>query len=203
MFTGIVESVGRIAAVKTGADGIVLDVNLGGLDTQSIRPGDSVAVNGACLTVTQLHDTVARFDVSTETLDKCLMGQWQVGDRVNLEPALTLQKPLGGHLVSGHVDGTGTLDSMETGADSTWMRFAVPLELGRYIAIKGSVALNGVSLTTNRVVDDDDVTQFELTLVPHTLAMTTLADLTPGDAVHVEVDMLARYLDRMQQADRQ
>ena len=120
---------------------------------------------------------------------------------MNLEPALTLQKPLGGHLVSGHVDGTGALDAVQAAADSTWMRFRVPIELGRYIAIKGSVALNGVSLTTNRVSDDEAGTLFELTLVPHTLAMTTLGDLEPGDAVHVEVDMLARYLDRMQQVD--
>lgn len=201
MFTGIVEAIGRITALRPGADGLVMDVDLAGLDTTRIRPGDSIAVNGACLTVTRLEGGVARFDVSSETLDKCLVGRWREGDRVNLEPALTLQKPLGGHLVSGHVDGTGILDSVTPGPDSTWMRFLVPRELGRYIAIKGSVALDGVSLTTNRVTDIDAGTRFELTLVPHTLAMTTLGDLDPGDRVHVEVDLLARYLDRMQQQE--
>lgn len=201
MFTGIVEAIGRITALRPGADGLVMDVDLAGLDTKRIRPGDSIAVNGACLTVTRLEGGVARFDVSSETLDKCLVGCWREGDRVNLEPALTLQKPLGGHLVSGHVDGTGILDSVTPGPDSTWMRFLVPRELGRYIAIKGSVALDGVSLTTNRVTDIDAGTRFELTLVPHTLAMTTLGDLDPGDRVHVEVDLLARYLDRMQQQE--
>ena len=123
MFTGIIESIGRIAAVTPGTDGLVLDVDLGGLDTAAIALGDSIAVNGACLTVTQLEGAVARFDVSKETLDKCLVGGWQTGERVNLEPALTLHKPLGGHLVSGHIDGTAVLDAVEPGADFTWMRF--------------------------------------------------------------------------------
>ena len=197
MFTGIIEARGQITGVETMPDGLTLFVDIGKLDTGGIRTGDSIAVNGVCLTVTRLDGDVARFDVSRETLDRCLVDSWKVGDGINLEPALTLSKPLGGHLVSGHVDGTGVLDSVIPGEASTWMRIRVSRDLGRFVAIKGSVALNGVSLTTNRVTDDGEDTLFDLTLVPHTLSMTTLGDLAAGDGVHVEVDLLARYLERL------
>jgi len=201
LFTGIIESRGTVRAVATHCDGLGLEVDVGGLDTAAITVGDSIAVNGACLTVVSLDGNVARFDVSGETLSKCLIGEWRCGDTVNLETALTLGKPLGGHLVSGHVDGIGQLDERVTGADSSWMRFTAPRSIGRFIAVKGSIAVEGISLTSNNVYDDADTTFFELTLVPHTLAMTTLDALKPGCKVHLEIDLIARYLDRMQESD--
>ncbi len=203
MFTGIIEARGRISGIESVPDGLTLFVDLGNLESETIRAGDSIAVNGVCLTVTRLDGGIGRFDVSRETMDRCLVGEWKVGDGMNLESALTLAKPLGGHLVSGHVDGTGVLDAVVPGEESTWMRIRVPRNLGRYVAIKGSVAVNGVSLTSNRVTDDGVETLFELTLVPHTLSMTTLGGLAAGDGVHIEVDILARYLQRLLQSERQ
>ncbi len=197
MFTGIIAAQGDITALQTGPEGLVLWVDLNGLDIESIHVGDSIAVNGVCLTVTQLHDGIGRFDVSDETLGKSLMRNWKVGNRVNLETALTLEKPLGGHLISGHVDGTGAIDAVIPDDKTTWMQIRVSNVLGRFLAIKGSVAVDGVSLTTNHVMDQGEDTLFELTLVPHTLSETTLATLVPGDRVHIEVDILARYLDRL------
>ena len=201
MFTGIIETIGLVTEVAPSGDGLRLSVDLGELDPANVSLGDSIAVSGVCLTVTALRDGEADFDVSRETLDKTLLGHWRVNHRANLESALTLGKPLGGHIVSGHVDGSGSLEAVEAGSDSTWMRFRVPRALGRYIAIKGSVALDGVSLTTNQVIDEGEETLFDLTLVPHTLERTTLGGLKPGYRVHVEVDMLARYLDRMIQSE--
>jgi riboflavin synthase len=202
MFTGITVAIGKVTDIVPAGDGLHISVDLGELDVSLIRPGDSIAVSGVCLTVTGLQDTLATFDVSRETIDKTLMNHWRAGHRANLEPALTLDRPLGGHLVSGHVDGSASLEAVEAGSDSTWMRFRVPRALGRFIAIKGSLALDGVSLTSNHVEDDGDDTLFDLTLVPHTLAQTTLGGLRPGYRVHIEVDMMARYLDRMMQSDR-
>ena len=203
MFTGIIEARGSIAGIEPVPDGLTLFVDLGNLEPETIRTGDSIAVNGVCLTVTRLDGDIGRFDVSRETLDRCLVGNWKVGDGMNLESALTLSKPLGGHLVSGHVDGTGVLDAVVAGEESTWMRIRVPRNLGCFVAIKGSVAVNGVSLTSNRVRDDGEETVFELTLVPHTLSMTTLGNLAAGDGVHIEVDILARYLQRLLQSGQQ
>lgn len=202
MFTGIVEALGRVDRVLPGRDGLVLWVDLGKMDCNSIKIGDSVAVNGACLTVTELERELGRFDVSSETMSKCLVEQWSAGTMVNLEQALTLARPLGGHLVSGHVDGISELIDLRVSADSTWMQFAVDRSLGRYVAIKGSVAIDGVSLTSNHVEDHGEISRFDLTLVPHTLAMTTLGTLKVGSRVHLEVDMLARYLDRIKQSDQ-
>ncbi len=202
MFTGIIEATGRISAINPVPDGLTLYVDLGNLEAEVIRAGDSIAVNGVCLTVTRIDGGISRFDVSRETMDRCLVGDWKVGDGMNLESALTLSKPLGGHLVSGHVDGTGVLDAVVPGGESTWMRIRVSRNLGRFVAIKGSVAVNGVSLTSNRVTDDGEETMFELTLVPHTLSMTTLGGLAAGDGVHIEVDLLARYLQRLLQTEQ-
>ncbi len=202
MFTGIVETTGRVCLSQPSGDGLRLGIDLGGLDTSAIHTGDSIAVNGVCLTVTTIEDDAGSFDVSGETLDRTLIGEWAPDRRVNLEPALTLGKPLGGHLVSGHVDGSAYLDELRPDSDSTWMRFRLPRALGRFIAVKGSVTVDGVSLTSNDVTDDGDDTLFELTLVPHTLAVTTLGDLLPGDRVHIEVDMMARYLERLLASER-
>ncbi|MDD9821906.1 MAG: riboflavin synthase, partial [Gammaproteobacteria bacterium] len=163
-----------------------------------------VAVNGACLTVAELRGdggdgggASAVFEVSPETLARCLIGAWSAGDALNLEPALTLQTPLGGHLLTGHIDATVALLSRAPAAGCARMQFAVPREFGRLIAAKGSVALDGVSLTVNAVVDHGRETRFEVMVVPHTLASTTLGALQPGARVHLEADILARYAQRL------
>ena len=203
MFTGIIETLGSIVSLQKGDDSVVMQVDLNALKEKQIQIGESIAVNGVCLTVTTIDQGVARFDVSPETMNKCLVSNWKVGDSVNLERALTLQKPLGGHLVSGHVDGTGLLVERRDIAESAIMRFETPREIGRFIAIKGSVTVDGISLTSNVVADRDEVTSFEVTLVPHTLGATTLGSLQPNARVHLEIDLVARYLARMNESDRE
>ena len=198
MFTGIIQAIGILEQVTDTESGRRVTMNLGDLALEDIKPGDSVSVNGACLTITGLANGNATFDVSPETLDKCLVNEWSVSDRVNLELALDLQTRLGGHLVSGHVDGTGSLVNIDSGIDFTRMDFSVNQELGKFIAPKGSIAVDGVSLTTNEVADDSNATVFTVMLVPHTLANTTLGLLRKGSKVHIEVDMVARYIYRMQ-----
>ena len=198
MFTGIIQAIGILEHVTDTESGRRVTMNLGDLALEDIKPGDSVSVNGACLTITGLANGNATFDVSPETLDKCLVNEWSVSDRVNLELALDLQTRLGGHLVSGHVDGTGSLVNIDSGIDFTRMDFSVNQELGKFIAPKGSIAVDGVSLTTNEVADDSNATVFTVMLVPHTLANTTLGLLRKGSKVHIEVDMVARYIYRMQ-----
>lgn len=206
MFTGIIESLGSIVAIETAnqageSNALVLHVALGKLPLDNLHIGDSIAVNGACLTVTSLAKSTARFDVSAETRSQCLIGDWRVGDVVNLESALTLQTPLSGHLVSGHIDGSGNLLSRRDNTQCSWLQFETPRSIGRFIAVKGSIAIDGISLTSNRVVDSADTTRFEVALVPHTLTMTTLGRLTVGSAVHLEIDLVARYLHRIAQSD--
>ena len=224
MFTGIVRSLGAVHSIrqhdgKRGGEGggCVLEVDLGalaaGANPAPVCVGDSIAVNGACLTVAELRGARARFDVSPETLARCLIGEWAAGERLNLEPALTLQTPLGGHLISGHIDGAGTLLERRRAADSecTRMQFAAPRAIGRLIASKGAIAVDGVSLTSNAVSDhpgrdpdpglDHDQTRFDVMLVPHTLDATTLGALQPGARVHLEVDSVARYVARLMEAD--
>ncbi len=199
MFTGIIQAIGILEHVTDTESGRRVTMNLGDLALEGIKPGDSVSVNGACLTITGLANGNATFDVSPETLDKCLVNEWSVSDRVNLELALDLQTRLGGHLVSGHVDGTGSLVNIDSGIDFTRMDFSVNQELGKFIAPKGSIAVDGVSLTTNEVADNSNATVFTVMLVPHTLANTTLGLLRKGSKVHIEVDMVARYIYRMQE----
>ncbi|MBX2870105.1 MAG: riboflavin synthase [Acidiferrobacterales bacterium] len=202
MFTGIIEALGSITSTEPDHKGLRLQVDLSGLRVSDISIGDSIAVNGTCLTVTQLNGNTGCFDVSPETLDKCLIGQWRVGESVNLETALTLNKPLGGHLVSGHVDGTGELIERRDSEESTWMRLRTEREIGRYIAVKGSITVDGISLTSNQVFDEGETTFFDLTLVPHTLAVTSLGAMKKGTSVHLEIDLMARYIDRMQHSDQ-
>jgi riboflavin synthase len=201
MFTGIVQSLGTLRDIAETSEGVKLTVDLSGLVTGKIALGDSVAVNGACLTVTGLEQGYATFDVSSETLDKCLMGTWKSGDVVNLELALTLQTPLGGHLVSGHVDGKGIVTKILQHSEFIEMSFEVCKNIGKFIAAKGSVAVDGVSLTTNMVKDIENVSVFEVMLVPHTLECTTLGKLEQGSPVHIEVDQVARYIHRMKQSE--
>lgn len=199
MFTGIVRAMGTVQSLRRHGRGCKLAVGLSALDAEVGR-GDSVAVNGACLTVADGRDGVAVFDVSPETAARCLIGEWAAGDRVNLEPALTLQTPLGGHLVTGHIDGVGAV--IERADDGDFARLCIETgrDLGRLLARKGSVAVDGVSLTVNTVADHADpgeITRFEVMVVPHTLAATTLGALRPGARVHLEADVLARYAARL------
>lgn len=193
MFTGIIQVVGKIAAIEQKGGDARVRVDAGGLDMADVNTGDSIAVSGVCLTAVEhsVSDFVA--DVSGETLSRTMLGRLRPGDPVNLEKALTLSTPLGGHLVSGHVDGVGKVVSREPEGRSVRFRFEVPAALARYIAEKGSICVDGVSLTVNAVSG----AQFTVNIVPHTLARTTLDNLRPGSEVNLEVDLLARYLERL------
>jgi riboflavin synthase len=199
MFTGIVAAVGRISAITplgTGLDaGVRLTVHAGGLPLQDVAVGDSIAINGACMTVTDKTEHDFCVDVSRESLN-CTVGLDQEGE-VNLEKALTLAERLGGHLVSGHVDGQGTVTHFAAIGESWRLDILAPLALARYLAYKGSVVVNGVSLTVNSVSDQADGCVISINLIPHTIAVTTLKHLVPGARVNLEVDLIARYVERM------
>lgn len=193
MFTGIIRSVGRIDAVEPlGADSRFV-IDAGGLPMSRVNIGDSIAVNGACLTVTTKTPQGFAADVSAETLSVTTLGDLGNGAPVNLEPALTLAEPLGGHLVSGHVDGVGRLVSRRKEGRSTRMEFELPAALGRYLAVKGSVCIDGVSLTINSVSGS----RVGVNLVPHTLSATIMGQYEDDSRVNVEVDLVARYLERL------
>jgi riboflavin synthase len=194
MFTGIIQAVGRITAVgPLGGDaaGVRLLVEAGSLDCADIAIGDSVAVSGACLTVVAKPNAQLEFDVSAESL-RCTAGLAQPGP-VNLEKALCFGDRLGGHLVAGHVDGVGTVRQFSPAGESHTLEVEVPAELARYIAAKGSITVDGVSLTVNQIHG----ARFSANLIPHTLAVSTLGALQVGRLVNLEVDLLARYLERL------
>jgi len=193
MFTGIVQSIGRILEIKERGGDVELTVECGGLDLSATRAGDSICVSGACLTVTRLDERGCAFDVSRETLDRTTLGALRPGARVNLEPALRAGDPLGGHYVTGHVDGVGTVAARRDDGRSVRIEFELEPALARYVARKGSVCIDGVSLTVNEVTG----TRFGVNLVPHTLAVTILGDYTVGTRVNVEVDIIARYVERL------
>ncbi len=193
MFTGIVQAVGSIVRREQRDGDLRLVVDAAELDLDCATAGDSIAVNGVCLTAIELDGRRFAADVSRETLDKTGLGRLEDGDPVNLETALTLERALGGHLVSGHVDGLATLLERETAARSIRFRFEVAPELQRYIAVKGSVTLDGVSLTVNAV----DANRFDVNIVPHTQAQTIFRFYEVGRRVNIEVDLLARYLERL------
>jgi len=195
MFTGIVTAVGRIAEAAPSAGGQKLRIEAGGLPLEDVALGDSIAVSGVCLTVVALHEGAFEVDVSQETL-ACAAG-FERGAPVNLEKALRLADRLGGHLVSGHVDARGTVERFEAAGDNRLLEISVPQALGKYIARKGSVTVDGVSLTVNSV----ETAAFTVNLIPHTLAHTNLGRLAPGAFVNIEIDLLARYVERMFDAD--
>ena len=198
MFTGIIEAIGTIAAIEPKGGDARLYVRTGELDLGDVALGDSIATNGVCLTATALPGDGFWADVSGETLSRTLMGSLKVGDAVNLEKALTPTTRLGGHLVSGHVDGVGQVVSRDEDARSVRFRIQAPDELARYIAEKGSICVNGISLTVNAV----NGAEFALNIVPHTLQETTLADCQAGQRVNLEVDLIARYLERLMMGDK-
>lgn len=191
MFTGIVAAVGRIARATPSAGGLRLAIDAGALDMSDVAIGDSIAVNGVCLTVVATDGARFEVDVSRETLD-CTVGLGAPG-AVNLEKSLRLADRLGGHLVTGHVDGVGEVVAFDAVGDNRRLVVRAPPVLAKYVARKGSVAVQGVSLTVNRVED----AEFEINLIPHTLEQTTLKHLAPGARVNLEVDLVARYVERM------
>ncbi|CAG9169527.1 riboflavin synthase [Cupriavidus pampae] len=202
MFTGIVAAVGRIESVSPLGDaqsasqaGVRLRIAAGALNLSDVALGDSIAIQGACMTVVALEAGQFDVDVSRESLDKTV-GLDRPG-RVNLEKALTLAERLGGHLVSGHVDGLGEVTHFAPVGESHELRIRAPRELGKYLAYKGSVVVNGVSLTVNRVSDQPDGCEFSINLIPHTVEVTTLNELKPGARVNLEIDLIARYVERM------
>jgi riboflavin synthase len=197
MFTGIVQAVGTLRAIERRDGDARVQVAAAELGLEDVRVGDSIAVSGVCLTVAAKAGDGFLMDVSGETLARTTLGSCHPGDRVNLEKALAVGDRLGGHLVSGHVDGIATLARNQTQGRSLVMTFEAPAPLARYVAAKGSVCVDGVSLTVNRV----EGAYFDVNLVPHTLDATTLGRLVPGAAVNLEVDLIARYLDRLVNGD--
>jgi len=193
MFTGIIGAVGQVVQREMRRGDVRIGISTGKLDLADVSVGDSIAVNGICLTVVVLRQDGFAADVSGETLACTTLGQWQVGERVNLEKAITPSTRLGGHLVSGHVDGIGRLSERRADARSVRLRIEAPAGLARYIAAKGSICVDGVSLTVNEV----NGATFDLNIVPHTLAETIVGDYQPGCRVNIEVDLVARYLERL------
>jgi len=194
MFTGLIQDVGVIESIQIESEQAHM-VFYTSLDMTNWRVGDSVAVDGCCLTLTNLGTGKFTATLSQETLNLTAFGQAKEGERVNLEPALRMGDALGGHMVSGHVDGTGRVDDVRPAGEHRLFRFSVPKDLARYVVKKGSVAINGVSLTVNEV----NGCAFEVNLIPHTLANTNLGDLSVGGSVNIETDMYGRYVERFMQ----
>lgn len=193
MFTGIIEAVGTVAAIENNAGDLRIYIRSNGLDLSDVKMGDSIATNGVCLTVVALPGDGYWADVSRETLAHTTLTSWTSGQPVNLEKALMAQSRLGGHMVSGHVDGLGEIISRQADARSVRFKVKAPSELAKYIAHKGSITIDGVSLTVNAVEDE----VFDLNIVPHTIDETIIKDYAAGTRVNLEVDVIARYLERL------
>ena len=198
MFTGIIEAIGEVVSLQPKNGDLRLRIKTNGLDLADVHLGDSIATNGVCLTVVDLPGDGYWADVSRETLDNTSLPAWKIGQRVNLEKALTPQTRLGGHIVSGHVDGIGEVVSRFPDARSERFRIRAPKNLAKYIAHKGSITVDGTSLTVNKV----DGAEFELNIVPHTLKWTIMDSYQVGTTVNLEVDVLARYLERLMLGDK-
>jgi riboflavin synthase len=198
MFTGIIETTGRVARIEPRGGDMRLVIDAGALGLDDIAIGDSIAVSGVCLTAIAFEGNAFAVDVSGETLSCSSLGALGVGAAVNLEKALRLSDRLGGHLVAGHVDGLARIVSIEPDARSQRWTFELPPDLARYVAPKGSVAIDGVSLTVNEV----DGRRFGVNLIPHTIDVTALRDRRVGDPVNIEVDLVARYVERILAGDR-
>lgn len=198
MFTGIIQAVGKIESVSPLGDGYRLKINAGGLDMSDVQLGDSIALQGACMTVVEMNPTHFSIDISAESINKTT-GLNQPGS-VNLEKALRVNDRLGGHLVSGHVDGIGSVTLFEQvgNTQGSWhLVIKAPLSLAKYLAYKGSIVVNGTSLTVNQIEDMADGCLMHINLIPHTLENTTLQYLKAGSPVNLEVDLIARYVERM------
>lgn len=198
MFTGIIQAIGTIATLQPCNGDLRVQIKTAALDMSDVQLGDSIACNGVCLTVVELGSDYFWADVSKETMDNTTLPQWQKGGRINLEKALTPTSRLGGHLVSGHVDGVGEVLHRHGDARSERFRIKVPKDLAKYIAHKGSITVDGISLTVNKV----EGAEFELNIVPHTLQHTIMGDYKTGSLVNIEVDLVARYLERLLLGDK-
>ena len=199
MFTGIIQAKGKVASLQHAGSDARLKIDTGKLDLSDTGLGDSIAVNGVCLTAVQLDNHAFEADVSGETLKRSSLGDLRTGSSVNLELAMLPTTRFGGHIVSGHVDGLAELIDISEQGQSIKMRFRLPDELGRYVAEKGSICIDGVSLTVNLV----EAAEFEVNLVPHTMKETIIDSYRAGSHVNIEVDIIARYLERMLQYDPQ
>ncbi|MGO8830812.1 MAG: riboflavin synthase [Steroidobacteraceae bacterium] len=195
MFTGIIVATGRLLSISAKDGDLDIGIDAAALDAERVAVGDSVSVQGVCLTVTRLDGPVFHADVSRETMAKTTLGTLGQGARVNLEPSLRAGDPLGGHLVSGHVDAAGTLAAIFQDGRSSRLQFVLPAPLLRYVAPKGSICIDGVSLTVNEVSGQ----RFDVNVIPHTREVTTLGELRAGAAVNIEIDLIARYLERLLQ----
>jgi riboflavin synthase len=193
MFTGIIVATGRVTSLTEKGGDLELGIDAAALDLERVAIGDSVSVQGACLTVTRKQDTCFYADVSRETMAKTTLGALKPGSKVNLEPSLRAGDALGGHWVSGHVDTVGKLRALVQDARSWRLEFELPASLMRFVASKGSICVNGVSLTVNKV----EGRRFDVNIIPHTLQVTTLGELEIDEGVNIEIDVIARYLDRL------
>ena len=193
MFTGIIVATGRVSSILDKGGDLELGIEAGALDLARVVLGDSVSVQGACLTVTRLAAGAFFADVSRETMAKTTLGTLTPGSRVNLEPSLRAGDALGGHMVSGHVDAVGTLTAAHRDARSWRMQFELPVSLMRFVAPKGSICIDGISLTVNEVAER----RFDVNIIPHTYEVTTLGEHAVGSGVNIEIDVIARYLDRL------
>lgn len=193
MFTGIIQAIGQVKSKTMYDKGAVFTFSSSGLDFSTVAIGDSIAVNGVCLTVIEIEKECFTADVSQETLNCSIFGNLSIGDAINLEKALTLNQGIDGHLVSGHVDGQGKIIDKTLEGESTRFKVNVAQSLVKYIARKGSITVNGVSLTVNSIEAND----FDINIVPHTLTATTLGRLNTGDSVNLEVDIIARHLEQL------
>ena len=193
MFSGIIQAVGTVSKLQSRGGDVRLVVDTGNFDCVDVALGDSIAVSGVCLTAVEVDAPHLAFDISVETLTHTTLGAQKPGDRLNLERALRLSDRLDGHLVVGHVDGVGRVIAVNSDARSQRWIFEAPLELAKYIASKGSICIDGVSLTVN----ETDGARFGVNLIPHTIAMTTFKDKRISDAVNLEVDLIARYVERL------
>ncbi len=198
MFTGIIQSIGEIAAIQPKGGDVRLYIKAGKLQVNNVALGDSIATNGVCLTAVELPSDGFWADVSRETLDCTSVGDWKVGQSVNLEKAMTPETHFGGHIVSGHVDGLGEVLSVKQDGRSWRFVLRAPKELAKYIAAKGSITVDGTSLTVNHV----DGNEFGLNIVPHTLQETVMGTYSAGTQVNLEVDLIARYLERLLLGDK-
>ena len=197
MFTGIIEAVGKITAIKHNAQDMTISVDAGGLDMRDVKLGDSIANNGVCLTVTKLSGNGFDADVSYETIKRSGFSQVQTGFMVNLEKAMQMNSRFGGHIVSGHVDGVGEISAITASGNAVDYWVKAPDNLAKYIAQKGSISVDGISLTTNEV----NGAAFKLTIIPHTIAQTNMVNYAVGTKVNLEVDVIARYLERLMLGD--
>jgi riboflavin synthase len=198
MFTGIVAAIGRVVELKPQGNSVRLRIDAGMLSLEAVKAGDSLCVHGVCLTVVERRDREFAVDLSPETLTTTTLGSLAAGSRVHLEPALTLASPLGGHLVTGHVDGVGTVASRARQGETYRFRIRAPEGVQYYISRKGSICVDGVSLTVNSV----DGSEFSVQLIPHTVQKTTFGEYTEGPLVNVEIDVVARYVERLLMASK-